>query len=133
VCTIIYFFTMKGIHTEVARQEGLIRFNCHGTASLEGYREVADRIRAEMAGEARGTKVFVDIVGVAGELEDMDQFSMGEYIAKTLSSYRIAVLMRQEAITRFGENTAVNRGADIRVGSDEAELLNWLKVVQILR
>jgi hypothetical protein len=120
------------IRTKVTREEGFVRFTCEGKASVEGYRSVADCIRAEMAFPEARRKVFVDVQGVEGEITELGKFSVGEYIAKVLLGLRIGVLMSPKtALTKFGENTAVNRGAYLFVSHDEDEVLAWLEAGQL--
>lgn len=121
---------MSGIEVEVLREGDLTRLFCRGEASVEGYRQVTDRLRKEMAGAPNGARVYVDLLGVEGMLDEMDKFFLGEYVAeglKGLKGLRIAVRMREGDITKFGENTVVNRGVDLLVSHDPDELAAWLK------
>lgn len=118
---------MSDFRTEVVLGDRHIRFNCAGTASTEAYRELVDKIVSVMADPALVRKVFVDISGIQGDLPPMAKYTLGEYIPTVLLGMRLAVLMNRETPnTRFGENTAVNRGASLLVGHDEGELLAWL-------
>ncbi len=118
---------MPTIHIEIAQESAFTRFACTGKASLEGFREIVECIRATMAEPSRGHKVFVDVTGVEGELPEFEKFTLGEFIASRLGGLRIAALLNPRTpITRFGENTAVNRGATLLVGYVVEELFEWL-------
>lgn len=119
---------MSTISTHITREDRFVRFTCEGRASVEGYRAVADAIRKEMSESPDMRRVFVDLKGVEGEIAELGKFTVGEYIAKILLGLRIGVLMSPKvALTKFGENTAVNRGAYLLVSHDEGEVMAFLE------
>jgi len=57
----------------------------------------------------------------------MVRYDSGVFVAQLLNlPYRIAALANEEVVNYFGETVAVNRGADLRVFTDEAAALAWL-------
>lgn len=55
------------------------------------------------------------------------RFLGGSYVAKVLPPpFKVAAYFLPQAINRFGENAARNRGADFRVFPDEQSALCWL-------
>ena len=58
---------------------------------------------------------------------ELTRFFSGLHLAKALDPpFKVAAFGVREAITRFGEDAAVNRGALFRVFSDEQSALRWL-------
>ena len=118
---------MPTIRIGIEQESGFTRFVCSGRATLEGFREIVECIRATMADPSRGHKVFVDLTDMEGGLPEFEKFSLGEFAAPRLLGLRVGAWMNpQIPITRFGENTAVNRGATLLVSHDEEELHRWL-------
>lgn len=118
---------MPGIHVDIRRGAIFFRFDCRGVASLEGYSDVIECVRVTMASADPVRKVLVDLSGVEGQLPEMQKYTLGEVIASRLLGLRIGVVLNRNApLTRFGENTAVNRGADLMVGYDVDQILAWL-------
>jgi hypothetical protein len=56
----------------------------------------------------------------------MDRFFMGKHVASALPGIRIAVIYRKVYANKFFEDTAVNRGAFIKVFPDKEAALQWL-------
>jgi hypothetical protein len=72
-------------------------------------------------------KVMVDLLNVKGSLSEIDRFKIGEKIAQLFPiPYRMLAIVKEERINRFGENTAVNRGANLHVASNKKDGLDWL-------
>lgn len=59
--------------------------------------------------------------------KESTRFFSGLHLAKALHPpFKVAAFCFPEAINRFGEDTAVNRGALFRIFSDEQSALHWL-------
>jgi hypothetical protein len=72
-------------------------------------------------------RVLLDMTAVPGEPEYSHRFEIGVYIAQVMPGRpRVAVLARPEGINKFGEDTAVNRGAVLLVTGDRNEAITWL-------
>jgi hypothetical protein len=58
---------------------------------------------------------------------ELTRFFSGLHLARALDPpFKVAAFGFPEAITRFGEDAAVNRGAQFRIFSDEQSALRWL-------
>lgn len=118
---------MQEILISVFQEREITRFVCTGKASSDGYREIVECIESTMAEPRRGRKVLLDLTGMDGELPEFEKFTLAEYAAVRLAGLRIGALMNPKTpITRFGENTAVNRGVDVLASHEEEELYGWL-------
>lgn len=105
---------------------GYLLFTCQGAGTLASFRVLVDRISVEVAARGR-RRVLADVRSMSGALPDMDRFEIGVYAAEKLTGVeRFAVLASVEhRINRFFEDTARNRGLQVRVFLDEAEALAW--------
>ena len=90
-------------------------------AVKEGIEEV--KRKADSYGK---TRVLLNLMNMTPPDGVMDRFRAGEYIAKIWGSLRVAAVWKQEFITKFAENVAVNRGARFAVFADEKQALKWL-------
>ena len=70
--------------------------------------------------------MLVEAEGTFGPIPEFERFRLGEYIAKVCKGISIVSILQPQYINKFGENTAVNRGADFLVTSDRVEAQNWL-------
>ena len=88
----------------------------------QGLRDV--KAQADQSGR---TRILIDARATAGPRFGLDRFILGKYVAELFGPhYRIAILYAEQIIDKFGENTAVNRGANVLVTSDDAAALAWL-------
>ncbi len=110
----------------VTKHGDYTRIDFTGVLTLETAKEQVDWIKAESDREGCH-KFLLDVRRVDSRLSTMDRFFLGEYIAQVFRyQIKVAVIYREELITRFGENTAVNRGANFRVEATEEAALQWL-------
>jgi len=93
----------------------------------EDVTPILESIR-DKANEMNFVKVFIDALGLNPPLSEMIRFYTGEKIASIWgASLKVAVLGRTEAINRFTETVAINRGAfNFKVFDDLDEALLWL-------
>lgn len=56
----------------------------------------------------------------------MDRFLIGEYLASVLRGIKMAIVYKKIYANKFFEDTAVNRGASIKVFPDQETALQWL-------
>lgn len=112
---------------DIACDEDRVTARVRGPFDVAGFRRLIDRVDQDCA--AGGfSRLLLDITGVAPPKSEIDRYLVGAYAAERLAHrVRVAVLWQDEHINRFGENTAVNRGAVHRVFSDRAEALAWLR------
>ena len=92
--------------------------------------EIAEQVLKEIKHEAEALKMdrlFFDVRKLELPGSESTRFLTGEFIADMLRPpIKVAALGKPEAINRFVENTAVNRGANFKVFSDEQKAINWL-------
>lgn len=112
---------------ETAATGDIVTAAAQGPFDVAGFRQLIDAAGQDCA--AGGfSRLLLDITGVAPPKSEIDRYTVGAYAAERLGHrVRVAVLWQDEHINRFGENTAVNRGAVHRVFSDRAEALAWLR------
>ena len=103
-----------------------VHFDVAGPWNLADIFGLIDRVREE-ADAAGLDAVLVDLSAVPGPIPQMERFFAGVRVAEVLKHrIRLAVVVRAEYINKFGENTAVNRGARMAVLSSEEHALAWL-------
>jgi hypothetical protein len=94
--------------------------------SLDGMKELVDLVN-QSCRQLHYERVLLDTTAVPGEPEYFDRYQIGVYIAQVMPGRpRVAVLARPEGINKFGEDTAVNRGAVLLVTGDRNEAITWL-------
>jgi hypothetical protein len=90
----------------------------------------AKRVIDEAQDEAtkRGhVRLLFDLSNWSAPDREYTRFSSGLHLAKVLGRpFKLAAFGPSEAINKFGENTAVNRGAHFRIFSDQQSALHWL-------
>ena len=90
----------------------------------------ATRVIDEAHGEAtrRGhVRLLFDLRNWLAPDMELTRFFSGLHLAKALRPpFKVAAFGFPEAITKFGEDAAVNRGALFRIFSDEQSALHWL-------
>jgi hypothetical protein len=93
---------------------------------LDNMKRVVDLVNRQCH-ELGYERVLLDLTPVAGEPAYLDRFRIGVYIAEVMPGRpRFAVLARHQSINKFGEDTAVNRGAVMLVTHDRIEAITWL-------
>lgn len=86
--------------------------------------EVAEHCRKEGL-----KKVLVDLRNLDGNPNIFDRYLLGLEIARKWGPrIKAAILTRAEMANRMAENTAVNRGARIRVNASMDDALQWLEL-----
>ena len=72
-------------------------------------------------------RILFDLRRWDSPASQMVRYDSGLHVAQLLNlPYRIAALANKEVVNYFGETVAVNRGANLRVFTDEASALAWL-------
>ena len=86
--------------------------------------DLADRCQKENL-----NKALLDLRNVEGNHSILDRYRFGVEIANAWGpKIKVVTVARPEAINKMGENTAVNRGANVWVTSDMDIALQWLGV-----
>jgi hypothetical protein len=70
--------------------------------------------------------VLVEAEETIGPIPEFERFQVGKYIAAVCHGMSIVCITKPQYINKFGENAAVNRGADFLVTGDRMEAENWL-------
>jgi hypothetical protein len=86
--------------------------------------KVADHCREENL-----NKALIDLRNMQGDPSILDRYKVGIEIANVWGPrIKAAVIAKADVIDHMGENTAVNRGANLTVTSDEDQALKWLGI-----
>ncbi|HEX3897096.1 MAG TPA: hypothetical protein VHW73_12875 [Rudaea sp.] len=112
---------------EVDADAGCLKMRVHGTYKTrdETFR-MMDRLKKE-ADVNHCERALLNLVDANGYTSDIDKFYLGEYAAQSFrGKLKVAVVFPAEKITKFGENVAVNRGAQLAVLATEVEAMRWL-------
>lgn len=99
---------MRGQWTETATKQ-----------ALDAARAEADRLGSK--------RLLLDLRGLSRPASEMVRFWSGKYLAQILPyPFKVAAFAHPEAINRFGETVAVNRGAWFQVFPEEQRAIQWL-------
>src|SRR5690349_9405006 len=116
---------MKGQVT-FERNTAYLRAICRGeftpTTTLEALGSIHDE-----AVKSGHTRVLIDALDQPAPPPEMVRYQFGLAVADVFGHrFKVAMLYPEALINRFGENTAVNRGAFFRAFGDEQAALHWL-------
>lgn len=104
-----------------------VRVAASGEYSLERMFEFIDRIKVE-ADTAGRDRVLIDPREVIGDMTEADRFMAGRRVAEVFGPrLKAACVMNPGKVTKLGELTAVNRGANFFVTESETEAVRWLQ------
>ena len=118
--------------TRFENTDGYLLVVCAGRWEPEVVKTIVGEIRGE-AERVSQTRILVDWSGVGDPPQEFDRFVSGLMVSELLPPpYKTAVVYRAEAINKFAENTARNRGASFYVCADKDEALAWLRGVDRL-
>ena len=108
------------------KKAGYLFIKVTGSWTIETAKEVIEKSKNEAT--ARGyNRILLDLREWLKPTDEIVRFLSGQYLAKTLRSpFKIAAYAAPKAINKFGENTAVNRGAYFRIFPDEDSAIIWL-------
>jgi hypothetical protein len=96
-------------------------------ASRDEIFRVMETLKAE-ADRAGCKQAILNLTAAQGPISDMDRYFLGERAALIFrAQLKVAVVFRAEGITKFGENVAVNRGAQLAVVPTEQDAIKWLE------
>lgn len=94
--------------------------------TTENAKKCIDETKAEAIKRGR-TCILFDLSYWTQPDNELTRFWSGEHLAKVLQApFKIAAFGAPNAINKFAENTAVNRGALFRVFPDEQAAIQWL-------
>lgn len=111
---------------EFSIRDGYLVVKVPAPWTIQTAQQVIDETRREAERQSIA-RVLFDLTQWAKPDTEFTRFRSGEYLAKVLPPpFKIAAYGNANAITKFGENTAVNRGAWFRVFPDEEAAIRWL-------
>lgn len=116
-----------GIITEVENKIDYIHFKLKGEFPgleiLNGFDKIVEANK-----EFNIKNILLDIRDFDYDLSYMENYTIGEYIAKTYSRYGLKVAcLKKKVKDKFTETVAVNRGAFFKMFDCENEAIDWLK------
>ncbi len=112
--------------TEYLNEAGYLLIKVSAPWTVEAARQVIDEAKME-ATKREYRRILFDLTQWSRPDSEMTRFYSGEYLAKVLAfHFKVAAFALPAAINKFGENTAVNRGARFRIFPDEASAVRWL-------
>ena len=89
-------------------------------------KHVIDEIKSEVT-KQHHNRLLLDLTQWTEPDTEFTRFQSGKYLAKVFPpSFKIAAYTIPNVINRFGETTAINRGALFRIFPDEQSALQWL-------
>jgi len=95
----------------------------HSAAEMYAF---IDEIKAEAVRNG-SSKVLVDSFLYSTLMTEADKFALGSHLARTFGPrLKVAIMLPAEHISKLGELTAKNRGANLLVTSSENEAIAWL-------
>lgn len=94
--------------------------------SLEKMLNFIEYARGE-ADRTKRAKVLIDCRSLHGSMSEADRFQGGQHFANVFGPrIKTAVIMPEGEVTKLGEMTARNRGANLLVTESVAEAEAWL-------
>lgn len=107
--------------------DGYLHVRAAGDWTTEDVRRAIDDIAKTV--QAKGhARILVDMRDMSPPASEFERYLAGEHVAEVWGplNIKVAAVWRQDLITKFVENVAVNRGANLAVLSDLNEATRWL-------
>ncbi len=118
---------MQEFEITVIQAGGFLRMAACGAGSRNNMLRTLERMIAETRSQ-NIWRVLLDATAVEGIPGAFDKFELGVQLARAADRrMRLAVVARVEAVDHFFETVARNRGGAVRVFTDEARALHWLR------
>jgi hypothetical protein len=97
------------------------------------YSSTGRKTFQQLIDEARNagvSKILCDYRDVTGKLTTIERFNHASLIAEMFGGFKLAFVLDESLLgpDLFGENVAVNRGANIRTVATMKEAIEWLQV-----
>jgi hypothetical protein len=110
---------------DIQEESGYLACTITGKWITDELKNFINTLSAEL--KKRGySRILADMSLVSGPPPEMDRFNLGKYVASVLCNVKIAIVYRKVFTNKFFEDTAVNRGALIKVFPDKQTALQWL-------
>jgi hypothetical protein len=116
--------TMK-LSIDLQEDAGYLVCTVTGQWATDELKDYIETIHAELMTHGY-RRILADMSLVSGPPPEMDRFYMGEYIASVFHGIKTAIVYKKIYANKFFEDTAVNRGALIKVFPDKETALQWL-------
>ena len=111
---------------EVSEDDGCVRLVVRGQFSRALFTQLLQRVIEETTAR-RNPRALIDGRDVPLSMSTITRYEIGVQLADSIGGgVRLAVLLLPEAVDGFAETVARNRGATVRVFTDEAAALLWL-------
>ena len=104
---------------------GYLACTATGKWITEELKQFIDALSTDL-GKGGYTRLLADLSGVKGPPPEMDRYYIGEYIASVLRGIKVAIVYQKVYTNTFFEDTAVNRGAYLKVFPDKDSARKWL-------
>ena len=114
----------EAFEVAVVEEGPYLRVRATGTYAAERVRQLIERVAAE-AGRRGARRVLLDAYDVIGGPSTMDRYAQGVEAARQFK-FRTACIVRREYVDYFSETVARNRGANVRIFTDEPSACAWL-------
>lgn len=112
--------------TEYYNEEGYLLVKVGIPWTTKTAKQMIDEARIE-ATKHKQYRILFDLTQWTQPDSDMTRFNSGEYLATVFTyPFKVAAFALPAAINKFGENTAVNRGAWFRIFPGKAQAIEWL-------
>lgn len=109
-----------------SQEPGYLYVEVHCEWTVANSKLVVDRTRVE-AEKCGMNRILLDLTRWSSPPSEMVRFHSATYLAQVLSSpFKVASFASAEHINKFGENTAVNRGASYRIFHNRCDATAWL-------
>jgi hypothetical protein len=107
----------------------ILAIDAQPVASQSRVQDFLSRVAGE-AREAGVSRVLVDARAVQGNLSTMERFDYAQALAKYLSGFKVAFIVRGQLRDpgQFGQTATINRGGHIGVFTDLEGAYEWLGV-----
>jgi hypothetical protein len=114
------------LDVETTVEPEFVRITVKGEYSFDHLFGFINFVRSETFNNNR-KRALIDCREMGGKMTEVERFEGGQAIAEVFGSrLKAALVMPAEGITKLGELTARNRGANLLVTSAEDEALEWL-------
>jgi hypothetical protein len=114
-----------GLFVTATVEPGYLAFEITGDFVVEELKALAGTL-ADDVKNREYERVLVDTSKVSMISQEIDRFELGEYIASLARGKKLAVVDPTEFGNQLFENTAVNRGARMKVFADKKTAVQWL-------
>ena len=110
---------------DIQEDSGYLVCTITGKWVTDELKSFIDTLSAEL--KKRGcSRILADMSLVSGPPPEMDRYHLGKHVASVLRGVKTAIIYRKVYANNFFEDTAVNRGAWVRVFPDKQTALQWL-------